>query len=68
MISTPTVYPSGGDLATESSPIEPVAPGLFSAIILCPGVSLNFVAITRANRSVLAPGGNGTTRRIGLDG
>ena len=46
----------------------PLAPGLFSTITCWPRRSAIFGAISRDMKSVVFPGGNGITMRIGFDG
>src|SRR5512140_597272 len=62
------VYPSAGDLATASTPRLPPAPGLLSITKVQPVAAATFWLVSRATMSVPPPGGNGTTRRIGLAG
>ena len=54
------VYPSGSDLATESVPMEPPAPALFSITTDWPKILDISCATTRPAKSVACPGGQGT--------
>ena len=65
---TSSVWPSGVAFATMAVPIVPPAPVRFSITTACPQFSLIFCAMMRASVSVLPPGENGTTMRIGLVG
>src|SRR4051812_33180595 len=62
------VWPSGALLATNASPIEPVAPGRFSTTTGLPKASESFLPMARAKVSLDPPGGEVTTNRIGFDG
>src|SRR6185295_19379819 len=62
------LYPSGGDFATESAPMVPPAPGLFSTNTCLPSALDRRGASIRAGVSAKPPGESGTTRRIGRDG
>ena len=53
--------PSFGARATYSAPIAPPAPGRFSTMTVVDRRAPSFSASTRANTSLLPPGGNGTT-------
>jgi hypothetical protein len=66
--TTTKVWPSGGDFATKPVPIEPLPPARFSTITCWPSACDSGGANTRASRSVVPPGGNGETSRIGFDG
>jgi hypothetical protein len=57
----PIVAPSGSALATASVPRLPLAPGLFSITKLWPSFCCNRSAISRATKSGVEPGPNGTT-------
>src|SRR6185369_4934545 len=59
------VWPSGGALAAIAAPIAPAAPGLLSITMFQPVLSATLAARMRATGSVVPPGGNGTTTRIG---
>src|SRR6218665_1394212 len=63
-----SLWPSGADLATLSTPRLPPAPGRLSTSTLQWFCSAIFCATVRAVMSEPLPGGNGTTRRIGLAG
>src|SRR5687768_4668762 len=62
-----SVCPSGALLRTNSAPMLPLAPGLFSTTIEA-RLSFISVASVRARKSFAAPGLKGTTSRIGLVG
>src|SRR5580765_4854054 len=62
------VFPSGGDFATRALPVDPEAPGRFSTTTLTPSRVCKPAAASRPTASTEAPGGNGTTIRIGPDG
>src|SRR5262245_15305306 len=66
--TTPSVWPSAGDLATKSVPTTVPAPGRFSTSTGWPQTSCIFPATRRPMMSVAPPGGNGTTIRTGLVG
>jgi hypothetical protein len=55
------VVPSGAARDTASVPIIPLAPGRFSTTMVTPCARPICSAIRRATKSVLAPGGTGTT-------
>src|SRR6185503_7992748 len=64
-----SVCPSGADLETMSVPIVPAAPGRLSTTTCWCICSASFGPRIRAVMSLgLAPGGNGTTMRIGREG
>src|SRR6218665_4099915 len=63
-----TVCPSAGALQRLCTAMKPLAPALFSTATPCPVISPIFRANSRAVVSVPLPGGNGTTKRSGLDG
>jgi hypothetical protein len=65
---TPTVYPSGLALATESIPIAPVPPTRFTTLMLTPKCFLPFFTSVRASVSVPPPADHGTTRVMSLSG
>src|SRR2546422_6414377 len=65
---TSSVWPSGMDLATASTPMTVAAPGLFSMMTACPRRGPRRSAIRRATVSVAPPGGNGTISLRGLLG
>src|SRR5262249_58109027 len=50
------------------SPMTPLAPGLFSTITGWPNFARSPSATSRADRSVMPAGGNGTISRIGREG
>src|SRR5258706_3604781 len=56
-----SVWPLGSALATKAAPIEPEAPGRLSTITGTCSDCDNRGARNRGMRSVLEPGGNGTT-------
>src|SRR6218665_511790 len=60
-----SVWPSGADLATLSTPRLPLAPGRLSTSTLQPLCSAIFCATVRAVMSGPPPARNGTTSRIG---
>src|SRR5687768_11825380 len=62
------VWPSAGDLATNASPMEPVAPGRFSTTTGWPRLSARRLPMARAKVSLEPPGGEVTTKRICLEG
>ncbi|MOA25659.1 hypothetical protein D3C78_1463990 [compost metagenome] len=59
------VWPSGADLATNSVPIAPPAPVLFSTMTACPYFAPSFSATIRAVESTTPPAENGTMIRMG---
>src|SRR6218665_29372 len=61
-----SVWPSGADLATLSTPRLPLAPGRLSTSTLQPLCSAIFCATVRAVMSGPPPARNGTTSRIGF--
>src|SRR5688572_20090855 len=66
--TTMNVYPSGAARATISVPAMPLEPGRLSTMTVCLNASLKPCAISRAVKSVDAPGDCGTMIRIGRDG
>ncbi len=62
------VRPSAGDLATESVPVLPFAPGRFSTITVWPSAFDSGSLIARAMMSDEPPGVYGTMIWIGFDG
>src|SRR6186997_1178293 len=66
-IST-SVWPSGAERTTISTPILPLAPGRESTITGWPHDSVNFAPTRRPRMSEVLPGGFGDTMRIGLAG
>src|SRR6476620_4187125 len=64
----PSVYPSGGDLATSSLPRIDPAPGRVSTITGWPSRSESGGAIVRASVSAALPGPLGATIRTGFTG
>jgi hypothetical protein len=62
------LVPSGGDLATLSTPITVPAPGLFSTTMGWPSALATSVQTRRVTKSVVPPGGKGTTTRKGRVG
>src|SRR5262245_30596599 len=65
---TRNVVPSGAERATAPVPTVPPAPLRFSIRIGCPSPSETRGCRSRETRSMLPPGGNGTTQRIGFAG
>src|SRR5258706_13535089 len=63
-----TVYPSGGDLATSSTPIMPPAPPRLSTTTCCPSCEDSLGAMMREVISVPPPGANGLTHLIACCG
>src|SRR3954447_16711554 len=69
MLHTQRVWPSPAALATASAPTMPPAPARFSTTTVEPATERwRKAAARRATTSVLPPGGNGTTSRIGRFG
>ncbi len=64
---TISVYPSGADFATNSAPITPFAPGLFSTTKGWPICWVSCAPSSRARASG-PPGPKGTMMRTGLPG
>src|SRR5689334_17940736 len=56
-----SVEPSRGALTTAAAPMKPEAPGRFSTMTLRLSRVLSCCATARAAKSLLPPGGNGTT-------
>ncbi len=65
LVAMSSVYPSGGDFATNSAPTSVPAPGLLSITTGCFRFAARRSPIARARRSVRAPAGYGTTILIG---
>ena len=63
-----SIWPSGADLATNSAPILPFAPILFSTINACPNCSCSLAANCLATVSVAPPAAHGTMIRTGFIG
>jgi hypothetical protein len=60
-----SMYPSGLAFAVSSLAMMPLAPGRLSTIFDCPHALAICAATTRAMMSVVPPGANGTSIRIG---
>ena len=65
---TTSVCPSGSDLATLATPIDPLAPLWFSITTGWPNAFWSRAPITLAMTSLEPPAANGTTRVICRDG
>src|SRR5262249_470590 len=63
-----SVSPSGADLATNSAPMKPLAPGRFSTITGWLQSETSLGSMMRASVSAPPPGGNGTTTRTRFQG